>query len=112
MNIQQNLSLMEKLAILTDAAKYDVACTSSGADRRGDGRHMGNCLAPGVCHAFAADGRCISLLKILFTNECIFNCAYCQNNCNSDVPRASLPRMRSARSPWNSTGAIISRVCS
>ena len=65
MNIQQNLSLMEKLAILTDAAKYDVACTSSGADRRGDGRHMGNCLAPGVCHAFAADGRCISLLKIL-----------------------------------------------
>ena len=72
MNIQQNLSLMEKLAILTDAAKYDVACTSSGADRRGDGRHMGNCLAPGVCHAFAADGRCISLLKILFTNECIF----------------------------------------
>ena len=89
MNIQQNLSLMEKLAILTDAAKYDVACTSSGADRRGDGRHMGNCLAPGVCHAFAADGRCISLLKILFTNECIFNCAYCQNNCNSDVPRAS-----------------------
>ena len=48
MNIQQNLSLMEKLAILTDAAKYDVACTSSGADRRGDGRHMGNCLAPGV----------------------------------------------------------------
>lgn len=89
MNIQQNLSLMEKLAILTDAAKYDVACTSSGADRRGDSRHMGNCLAPGVCHAFAADGRCISLLKILFTNECIFNCAYCQNNCNSDVPRAS-----------------------
>ena len=89
MNIQQNLSLMEKLAILTDAAKYDVACTSSGVDRRGDSRHMGNCLAPGVCHAFAADGRCISLLKILFTNECIFNCAYCQNNCNSDVPRAS-----------------------
>ena len=71
MNIQQNLSLMEKLAILTDAAKYDVACTSSGADRRGDGRHMGNCLAPGVCHAFAADGRCISLLKILFTNESV-----------------------------------------
>lgn len=89
MNIQQNLSLMEKLAILTDAAKYDVACTSSGVDRKGDGRHMGNTLAAGVCHAFAADGRCVSLLKILFTNECIFNCAYCQNSCNSDVPRAS-----------------------
>lgn len=89
MNIQQNMSLMEKLAILTDAAKYDVACTSSGVDRRGDGKHMGNCLAAGICHAFAADGRCISLLKILFTNECIFNCSYCQNNCNSDVPRAS-----------------------
>lgn len=89
MNIQQNMSLMEKLAILTDAAKYDVACTSSGVDRKGDGKHMGNSLAAGLCHAFAADGRCISLLKILFTNECIFNCAYCQNNCNSDVARAA-----------------------
>lgn len=89
MNIQQNMSLMEKLAILTDAAKYDVACTSSGADRKGNGRDMGNCISAGICHSFAADGRCISLLKILFTNECIFNCAYCQNNCNSDVPRAS-----------------------
>ncbi len=89
MNIQQNLSLMEKLAILTDAAKYDVACTSSGVERSGDGRHMGNCLSAGICHSFAADGRCVSLLKILFTNECIFNCAYCQNNCNSDIPRAS-----------------------
>ena len=88
-NLTQNLSLMEKLAILTDAAKYDVACTSSGAGRRGDGVHMGNCISAGICHSFSADGRCISLLKILFTNECIFNCAYCQNNCNSDVPRAS-----------------------
>ena len=89
MNIQQNLSLMEKLAILTDAAKYDVACTSSGVDRKGDGKGMGNSIAAGICHSFSADGRCISLLKILFTNECIFNCSYCQNNCNSDVPRAS-----------------------
>lgn len=89
MNIQQNMSLMEKLSILTDAAKYDVACTSSGVDRKGNGRDMGNCISAGLCHAFAADGRCVSLLKILFTNECIFNCAYCQNNCNSDVPRAS-----------------------
>lgn len=89
MKIQQNMSLMEKLAILTDAAKYDVACTSSGADRKGNGVGMGNSIASGICHAFAADGRCISLLKILYTNECVFNCAYCQNNCNSDVPRAS-----------------------
>lgn len=89
MKIQQNMSLMQKLSILADAAKYDVACTSSGVDRRGDGKNMGNCLSSGLCHAFAADGRCVSLLKILFTNECIFNCAYCQNNCNSDVERAS-----------------------
>lgn len=89
MNIEQKQTLMEKLAILTDAAKYDVACTSSGIDRNGDGRNLGNCLAAGLCHAFAADGRCVSLLKILFTNECIFNCAYCQNSCTSDVPRAS-----------------------
>lgn len=89
MNIQQNLSLMEKLAILTDAAKYDVACTSSGVDRKGNGTGMGNSIAAGICHTFSADGRCVSLLKILFTNECIFNCAYCQNNCNSDIPRTS-----------------------
>ena len=89
MKIQQEMTLMEKLSILTDAAKYDVACTSSGTDRRGNKKDMGNCLAAGLCHTFAADGRCVSLLKILFTNECIFNCAYCQNNCNSDVPRAS-----------------------
>ena len=82
-------SLMEKLAILTDAAKYDVACTSSSVDRRGDGTGIGNTMSCGICHTFAADGRCVSLLKILFTNECIFNCSYCQNNCNSDIPRAT-----------------------
>lgn len=82
-------ALMEKLAILTDAAKYDVACTSSGVDRRGDGTGIGNTMSCGICHTFAADGRCVSLLKILFTNECIFNCSYCQNNCNSDIPRAT-----------------------
>ena len=82
-------SLMEKLTILSDAAKYDVACTSSGVDRKGNGSGMGNSIAPGICHTFSADGRCISLLKILLTNECIFNCAYCLNNCNNDVKRAS-----------------------
>ncbi len=89
MNLQKNMSLLEKLTILSDAAKYDVACTSSGVDRKGTGRGMGNTIAPGVCHSFSADGRCISLLKILFTNECIFNCAYCLNNCGTDVARAS-----------------------
>lgn len=87
--IQMDMDLFEKLTILSDAAKYDVACTSSGVDRKGNGRGMGNSVAPGVCHTFSADGRCISLLKILFTNECIFNCAYCLNSRDSDVRRAS-----------------------
>ncbi len=83
------MTLMKKLNILSDAAKYDVACTSSGVERGGSGKGIGNCIAPGICHTFSADGRCISLLKILFTNECIFNCAYCLNNCNNDVKRAA-----------------------
>jgi putative DNA modification/repair radical SAM protein len=89
MKIQEAMSINEKLDILSDAAKYDVACTSSGVDRKGDGKHMGNCLAKGICHSFSADGRCISLLKILFTNECVFDCKYCINRCSNDVPRAS-----------------------
>lgn len=70
----QTQSIMEKLAILSDAAKYDVACTSSGIDRKGNGRDMGNCVAAGICHSFSADGRCISLLKILMSNECVYDC--------------------------------------
>lgn len=89
MKIQEAMSINEKLDILSDAAKYDVACTSSGVDRKGDGKHMGNCLAKGICHSFSADGRCISLLKILFTNECVFDCKYCINRCSNDVPRAA-----------------------
>lgn len=89
MQIAMDMTLFEKLTILSDAAKYDVACTSSGVDRSGNKTGMGNCLAPGICHTFSADGRCVSLLKILFTNECIFNCAYCLNNYNNDVRRAS-----------------------
>lgn len=81
-------SLEEKLILLSDAAKYDVACTSSGANRKGDGRHMGNCIAPGICHSFSADGRCISLLKILMTNYCVFDCKYCLNRSSNDVRRA------------------------
>ncbi len=89
MYISEDMDLYEKLNILSDAAKYDVACTSSGVDRSGNGKGMGNAIAPGICHTFSADGRCVSLLKILFTNECIFNCVYCLNNCNNDVKRAS-----------------------
>ncbi|MCI6552183.1 MAG: putative DNA modification/repair radical SAM protein [Lachnospiraceae bacterium] len=84
----EEMNMMEKLGILTDAAKYDVACTSSGVDRRGDGKGMGNTLAAGICHSFSADGRCISLLKILFTNECIYDCRYCVNRSSNDVKRA------------------------
>lgn len=89
MQISENMSVMEKLRILTDAAKYDVACTSSGTSRGNDGTGLGSCVQMGICHSFAADGRCISLLKILFTNECIFDCKYCINRRSNDMPRAS-----------------------
>lgn len=81
--------IFRKLEILTDAAKYDVACTSSGSSRRGQKGSMGNAVAGGLCHCFAADGRCISLLKILQTNECVYDCKYCLNRCTNDVPRAT-----------------------
>ena len=87
--IPEQLPVMEKLKILSDAAKYDVACTSSGTARGNNGKGIGNCFDAGICHSFAADGRCISLLKILLTNECIFNCRYCLNRSSNDVPRAT-----------------------
>lgn len=85
----EHASLEEKLRILSDAAKYDVACTSSGVSRQGKDGYIGNSSAAGICHSFSADGRCISLLKILFTNECIYNCKYCINRVTNDVPRAT-----------------------
>ena len=85
----EHASLEEKLRILSDAAKYDVACTSSGVSRKGKDGQIGNTSAAGICHSFSADGRCISLLKILFTNECIYNCKYCINRVTNDVPRAT-----------------------
>ncbi len=87
--IEEPMDLMKKLEILADAAKYDVACTSSGVDRKNDGAGIGNCVKAGICHSFSADGRCISLLKILLTNECIYDCKYCVNRRSNDVPRAS-----------------------
>lgn len=89
MIFQEQASLREKLAILADAAKYDVACTSSGVDRHSRPGQLGNTAACGICHTFASDGRCISLLKILFTNECIHDCKYCLNRCSNDIPRAT-----------------------
>lgn len=89
MLIQENLSIQEKLKILTDAAKYDVACTSSGVQRRGKAGSIGNTSEAGICHSFAADGRCISLLKILYTNQCIYDCKYCVNRCTNDVVRTA-----------------------
>lgn len=84
-----NEDIFSKLTILTDAAKYDVACTSSGVERSGNGTGMGNSIAAGICHSFSADGRCISLLKVLYTNECIYDCKYCINRRSNDVPRTS-----------------------
>ncbi len=86
---QDRESIKEKLGILADAAKYDVACTSSGVDRRGDGTGMGNSIAAGICHSFSTDGRCISLLKILMSNECIYDCKYCRNRVSNDIERAT-----------------------
>lgn len=88
-DIQTNYSTMEKLKILADAAKYDVACTSSGSDRRGKEGFLGNAKSYGICHSFAADGRCISLLKILMTNHCVYDCKYCINRASNDVERAT-----------------------
>ena len=89
MVLEEGLSIEKKLEILSDAAKYDVACTSSGMQRSGKQGELGNSVAAGICHSFSADGRCISLLKVLFTNECIFDCKYCINRSSNDVPRAS-----------------------
>lgn len=89
MLIQEAMDIQEKLKILSDAAKYDVACTSSGVARGGRKGSLGSAYASGICHSFAADGRCISLLKILFTNQCIYDCRYCINRRSNDVVRTS-----------------------
>lgn len=83
------MDLEEKLVILTDAAKYDVACTSSGVQRSGKRGALGSTGNLGCCHSFSADGRCITLLKVLLSNACCYDCAYCVNRRSNDVPRAS-----------------------
>jgi len=81
-------AIMQKLKILADSAKYDVSCSSSGASRFNNGR-MGNAHMAGICHSWGSDGRCISLLKVLFTNKCEYDCEYCVNRRSNDFPRAS-----------------------
>lgn len=83
------MDLMEKLTILANGAKYDAACTSSGADRPGNTDGIGSAMAAGCCHSFAADGRCISLLKVLMSNYCIYDCKYCVNRKSNDVVRTA-----------------------
>ncbi|MCX2478704.1 putative DNA modification/repair radical SAM protein [Pedobacter sp. MC2016-15] len=81
--------IREKLNILADAAKYDVSCSSSGGTRKNDNKGLGNSHASGICHTYTEDGRCVSLLKILLTNHCIFDCAYCVSRKSNDIERAA-----------------------
>jgi len=83
-------SVQKKLEILADAAKYDVSCASSGSNRKNATKGIGNGVACGICHSFTEDGRCVSLFKILMTNYCIYDCAYCINRCSNDRQRATL----------------------
>lgn len=83
------MDIAEKLELLADAAKYDVACTSSGVDRSGQKGKLGNASAAGICHSFTADGRCITLLKVLLSNACIYNCAYCVNRISNEGTRTT-----------------------
>ena len=83
------MNLADKIKILSDSAKYDVSCSSSGSDRKNIKGGIGNAAPSGICHSWAADGRCISLLKILFTNYCIYDCKYCINRSSNDIPRAA-----------------------
>lgn len=83
------MDLMGKLAILGESARYDVSCSTSGVDRANSGGGVGNASASGICHSWTADGRCVSLLKVLQTNACIYDCAYCLNRQANDIPRAT-----------------------
>ena len=83
------MDLLDKLTILADAAKCDAACTSSGLDRAARPGALGSATFAGCCHSFSADGRCVTLLKVLLTNRCVYDCAYCVNRRSSDVPRAA-----------------------
>ena len=83
------MEIMEKLKILADSAKYDASCSSSGSTRKNKNNGIGNGAVSGICHSWGADGRCISLLKILLSNCCIYDCKYCINRCTNSVKRAT-----------------------
>ena len=83
------MRIEDKLTILADAAKYDVSCASSGSRRENQTGGFGNTAPSGLCHTYTEDGRCVSLLKILFTNVCTYNCAFCVNRSGNDIPRAT-----------------------
>lgn len=83
------MDIRRKLTILADAAKYDASCASSGSRRKAGPQGLGNTEGMGICHSYTPDGRCVSLLKILLTNHCIFDCQYCVNRASSDTPRAA-----------------------
>ena len=83
------MNVESKLTLLASAAKYDVSCASSGSRRKNRGRGLGNAAPSGICHTYTEDGRCVSLLKVLFSNHCIYDCAYCVNRCSNDIPRAA-----------------------
>lgn len=85
-----NETVLNKVKILAESAKYDVSCASSGTSRSHKAGHMGSAADWGICHSFAEDGRCISLLKIMLTNHCMYDCAYCINRRSNDIPRATL----------------------
>ena len=106
------MELLDKLNILADAAKYDAACTSSGLDRAGRPGTIGNTTLAGCCHSFSADGRCISLLKVLQTNVCVYDCQYCVNRRSNDVPRAAFTPEELCELTMGFTAAITLRGCS
>jgi len=82
-------NINQKMQILSDSAKYDVSCSSSGAENNYKTGELGATQSSGICHSFTADGRCVSLLKVLLTNFCIYDCAYCINKVSNDIPRAA-----------------------
>lgn len=83
------MEILDKLKILADSAKYDASCSSSGSNRKNTNNGIGNGSVAGICHSWGADGRCISLLKILLSNCCIYDCKYCINRCTNTVKRAT-----------------------
>ncbi len=89
MIVANSMSKLDKLKILAEGAKYDVSCVSSGSSRKNTSGGLGDSFAGGICHSFTPDGRCISLLKVLMSNDCVFNCAYCVNRISSDIPRTT-----------------------